>query len=233
MAKRHLFSINAPKNWPINRKENKWTIRPNPGRHPLERCLPLGLVLKNLLNYASKTREVRYLLNNGEIKIDGNVVKNYKFPVGLMDIIEIKKTNEFFRLMITKEDKYKLYKISKDESSLKPCKIINKTILKKGISQLNLYDGRNINVDKDGYNVGDTIILDLSKNKINSHLKFETGSLVYITGGKYIGYIGKLDKIINYQGLQKDKIIFIMDDKKYETLKNYCFVIDKNLVKEK
>ena len=144
MTKRHLFSLNAPANWPIERKKNVWITRPNPGPHPLNKCLPINILLKQLLKYARTAREVRTILNAGDIIIDNKVRKDYRFPVGIMDSISIKKTDENFRLFIDENNNYQLNKINKDEIKLKPCKIINKRILKKGKIQLNLYDGKNI-----------------------------------------------------------------------------------------
>ena len=231
MAKRHLFSLNAPSNWPIERKKYVWVMRPNPGPHPLSQCLPLNIVIKSLLKYARSAREVRALLNSGEILVDNKIRKDKKFPLGLMDTISVKKTNEDFRLILNQDNKYELKKINKEESKQKPCKIVNKKILKKGKIQLNLFDGRNILVDKDTYKVGDTIILDLEKNKILDHLKLAKGSTVYITDGKYKGYFGKLQEIILEESNKVNKIFFVKDKNKIETLKDYAFVVPEDLFK--
>ncbi len=231
MAKRHLFSLNAPANWPIERKKYIWVARPNPGPHSLSRSVPLSILLKNLLKYARSLREVKTILNSDGVLIDNKTRKDYKFPVGVMDNIRIVKTNENFRLIINENNKYELHKLNEKEINLKLCKIINKTILKKGKIQLNLFDGRNIIVDKDDYNVGDTIILDLEKNKINHHLKLEKGSTVYIMDGKYIGYIGKIEEIIVKKGMQPNKVLFTKDKEKFETLKDYAFVVTGDLLK--
>ena len=113
MAKKHLFSLNAPKNWPIERKKQIWLTRPNPGPHPLNRCLPLSILLRNVLKYARTMREVKTILNEGGILIDSKVRKDYKFPVGLMDVVEVKKTNEFFRLILDENNKYSLILIQR------------------------------------------------------------------------------------------------------------------------
>jgi small subunit ribosomal protein S4e len=226
MVKKHLFSLNAPLNWPIKRKEHKWVTRPNPGPHQLKKSLPLGLLITGLLKYATTSREVKKILKDGVVIINNRVIKDKRFPVGILDNIEIK--NEYFRLIINPENKYQLKKINKEESKLKLCKIINKKILKKGIIQLNLYDGRNILVEKDQYKTGDTIIIDLEKNKIVSHLKLEKNSLVYLIGGKYAGTMGKVESISERKGLQLAKLILKLDKKNIETLKDYAFVIDEN-----
>ncbi|AJF62545.1 MAG: 30S ribosomal protein S4e [archaeon GW2011_AR20] len=231
MAKRHLFALNAPVNWPIKRKEQKWVIRPSPGPHPLKRCLPLNLLFTGILDYARTSREVRKILHDGEIFVDGRSVKNQKFPVGVMDHIGIKSKNENFRLFINSKNKYILKPISKDESKLKLCKIINKKTLKKGTTQLNLYDGKNVIVDKDSYKTGDTVVIDLENNKIVSHLKLEKGVYVYLMGGKYIGNVGRVEKITERKNLQPAKISINSDNKNIETLKEYAFVINQDTLK--
>ena len=231
MAKKHLFALNAPSNWPIKRKEYKWVIRPNPGPHPLARCLPVSLLIKGILNYAQTSREVNRILKNGEIIVNKRIIKDKKFPVGIMDNIEVKSKDEYFILFINHNNKYGLRKISKDESKLKLCKIMNKKTLKKGIMQLNLYDGRNILVEKDSYRTGDTLLIDLEKNKVVSHLKLEKGAFVYLTGGKYVGSIGKVESIIERKEMQPAKILLKSGDKNIETLKEYAFVINQDSLK--
>ncbi len=231
MTKRHLFSLNSPANWPIERKNLVWVTRPNPGPHPLLRCLPLGLLIKNVLNHARNLREIKFILNQGEILIDNVVRKNQRFPVGIMDVIHVKKTGENFRLIINENNKYHLHKLSKENANLKPCKIIGKKILKKGKIQLNLFDGRNVIVNNSSYKVGDTVMFNLENNKIVDHLKLEKGSHVYITQGKYVGYFGKLEEVLPGKGFQSNKIVFTKDGNKFETLKNYIFVIPQELFK--
>lgn len=233
MAKKHLFALNAPVNWPINRKEQKWVIRPNPGPHPLKRCLPLGLLVIKLLNYAKTARESRIILRNGEILINNQVRKNPKFPVGVMDIIEIKNKNEYFRLFINPKNKYELIRLNKKEINLKMGKIINKKTLKGGLMQLNLYDGRNLLVNKDVYHTGDSLLINLGSNEIISHLKLENGAYVYLIGGKYTGNIGKIESILGQKKLQPSKISVIIGNKKIETLKKYAFVISEDFLKVK
>ena len=231
MAKKHLFSLNAPKNWPIERKKQIWLTRPNPGPHPLNRCLPLSILLRNVLKYARTMREVKTILNEGGILIDSKIRKDYKFPVGLMDVIEVKKTNEFFRLILDENNKYSLIKLNKDNSDLKPYKIINKKILKKGKIQINLFDGKNLLVDKNDYKVGDTLIINIKDNKIVNHLKLSKGAIVYILDGQYTGSHGTLDDVSIQKGLQRNKIVFTKGKDRIETLRDYAFVIPEDLIK--
>src|SRR3989344_3534877 len=104
----------------------------------------------------------------------------------------------------------------------------NKTLLNHKKLQLNLDDGRNILIDKEEYKTGDTIVFDLSKNEIKLHLKLEKDVLIYLTGGKNISKVGTFEKIKEFQGSQKDKIIFKIDKQPLESLKEYAFVIGKD-----
>lgn len=229
MGKGHLSRLNAPKNWHIKRKGTKWITRPNPGPHPIYRGISLNLIIKDILGYGKVTREVKKILNNKEILIDKKVRTDRRFPVGLMDTIEIPKTNEYFRLLLNKKSKFVLLPIKKEESNTKPCRIINKTLLKNKRIQLNLYDGKNIIVNKDNYKVGDTILLDLEKNTIKGSIKLEKGSLIYLTAGKHIGFVGTIKEVHSSNSLYPDKIVFESKDHKYETLKKYAFVINKEI----
>src|SRR3989344_643010 len=216
----HLKRLATPKTWPIERKQTKWISRPTPGPHPLERCITLNFLLKDMLHYAQTTREVKNILNKEKVLIDNKPRKNPKFPVGLLDSITIKDTNEHFRIFYTKKGKFMLHKIKKEEASLKLRKIQNKTMVKKKKVQLNFYDGTNKLVAKDTYKVSDTLVFTLTKNEIQDHLKFEKGAIVYITEGKQIGTLGVIDSI-SKPGYHEQKIICSRGKEKFETLKKY------------
>lgn len=217
--------MNALKSWPVSRKETKWITKPSPGPHPLKLCIPINIVLKNILNYAKTTIEVKKILNNKDVLVDKKVIKDHKHPLGLFDILEFPKINEYFRVIISENGKFILQPIKKEDTSTKICKIIGKTILKGNKLQINLYDSKNILVDKDEYKVGDSIILDLEQRKIKSHLKLEKNTSIYLTGGKPVGKTGTLEKI------EKDVITVNIDKKKIKTSKRYAFVIPKDLIK--
>jgi len=226
MSKKHISRLDMPKTWPVPKKEYKWILRPNPGPHTLEKSIPIALLIKHILNYAETTNEARKIIVNKEILVNKKIIKDKKYPIGLFDVIEIPKLQQQFRLIINKKNKFILIPISKEDSLFKPCKIINKKILKGKKLQLNLEDSRNMLVDKDEYKTNDTVILNLENNKITSYIKLEKNSIIYLTGGKYIGYTGLIDKI------EDDTITFSTGDKKIKTLKKYAFVIPKGLMKD-
>ena len=136
--------------------------------------------------------------------------------------MEFVSINEYFRVILNKKGKIDLIKISKEESLVKPCKIIGKSMV-KGKLQLNLFDGKNIIVDKGPYKVGDSLVLSLPEQKIVNHLKLEKKSSIFLTGGKHIGETGNVEDIIENKIIYKDE-----NGSLIETSKDYAFVIRKN-----
>lgn len=227
MQKKHLKRFNAPQSWPIKRKNITFIAKPTSGPHAIHKCITLNILLKEVLGYCKTTREVKRVLQDGSILVDKKKRNDPKFPVGVMDIIDIPKTKESYMVMLSKNYRFQLIKISTEEAENKICKIIGKKILKKGLMQLNLYDGKNILVKKDEYKVGDSIILNLNGNKIGSLIRFENGATVYITDGNYAGSYGILKEI---KGGSKDGTITIKTEKEeIETSRRYAFVVNKNM----
>ena len=219
MGKKHLKRLSAPKTWDIKRKGIKFVTKSSPGPHSLEAGIPFCVLLRDILKYADTLREIKKILNTNEIRIDGKIRKDFRYPIGLFDSIEFKNINECFRVVLSGKGKIELVKIGKEEASLKPCKITGKTIV-RGKLQLNLYDGKNILVDSGSYKVGDTLLLALPGQKINRHLKLDKKSPIFLTGGKHIGEIGIVEDIIENRIIYKDKAGNLI-----ETSKKYAFVV--------
>ena len=219
MGKDHIKRLAAPKTWHIKRKKIKYITKPMPGPHSLETGTSLNILLKEILNYANTTSEVKKILNANEVRIDGKTRKNFRFPVGIFDTIGFTSTDEYFRIILNKKGKLGIIKIKKEEALLKPCKIIGKTMV-RGKLQLNLFDGKNILADDKSYKVGDTLLLALPQDKISKHLKLGKNSTIFLAGGKHIGETGNVENIV------EDKVVY--KDAKgnlIETSKKYAFVV--------
>lgn len=233
-GQRRLKGLAAPDFWPILRKEHKWTVKPRPGPHPAEYSLPLLIVVRDVLGYAKTGREARKIIAEGHFKVDGRVRKDYKYPVGLMDVIEIVDTGEAYRFIPYPVKFFKLHPIPKEEANLKPVRINNKTTVKGGHIQLNLHDGRNIlvrvrdprNPVEDKYKTMDTLLITLPEQEIREHLKFEEGKLAIIIAGKNVGRVGRVLSVKHGWG-RKRSIVTLEDPKgnKFQTSLEYVFII--------
>ncbi|MEM4224886.1 MAG: 30S ribosomal protein S4e [Desulfurococcaceae archaeon] len=232
---RHLKALAAPAFWPILRKKFKWSVKPLPGPHPIERCLPLLIIVRDILKYAKTSTEARKLIAEGHFKVDGKVRRNYKFPVGVMDVIEIPKTDEYYRVVPVPTKVLGLLRIPPEEASIKPCRIENKTTVKGGHIQLNLHDGRNVlirvsdprNPVEDQYEALGTVVLSLNDNRVVDYIPAKEGVIAIVSGGKNVGRVGRIVEIIP-GALKRRKYIVTLEDKygnRFQTSFEYIFPI--------
>jgi len=236
-GKKHLKRLAAPTFWPILRKEYKWVVKPSPGPHPIDACLPLLIVLRDVLGYVKTSREGRKVIGQGMIKVDGVVRRDYKFPVGLMDVIEIKGANEAYRFIPYPIKHFILHPIPDEERFLKIVRIENKTTVKGGHLQLNLHDGRNIlvrvsdptNPVEDSYKTYDSLLIKIPSQEIIEHLPLHEGSLAIISGGRNVGRVGVVKGIT--QVFKRRDAIVTLEDKngeEFQTALKYVLVIGKD-----
>lgn len=60
----------------------------------------------------------------------------------------------------------------------------------KKIPYLVTHDGRTIRYPDPNIKVNDTVQIDIASGKITDHIRFETGNLVMVTGGRNLGRVG-------------------------------------------
>ena len=233
-GRRHLKRAASPAFWPIHRKEKVWIIKPSPGPHPKDRCIPLMVILRNLLGVAKNRREADKILAEGKVKVDGRVRRDGKFPAGLMDVVEVEGLDKAYRVVPHPKEYLTLIEVNGEESSFKLCRIENKTTVKGGHIQLNLHDGRNLlirvsdptNPEEDRYETKDTIKLDLRENKILGHYRFKEGAYAVITGGKNVGIHGVITAIERPNPLAQTMVrIRAPDGIEYGTVDKYVLVV--------
>jgi len=228
MVKNHLSRLAAPKNWPIRRKTNKWIVKPISGPHSINESIPLCVFIREILEYAKTAKEIKTILNKKYILVDKVARTDYKFPIGLMDVVEIPELDEHYRMVFDKNGMFSVLSINKDEANLKLLKIIRKNLVNGGKVQITLHDGRNILVDKFDAHTGDSILFDIKNKSVKKLLVLEKDSLVYLHDGSFIGKTGNVKDLIKTQGLQKSKIVVEIDGEQHLTLASYALVVGKN-----
>ena len=225
----------APRFWPIHRKEFVWVVKPSPGPHSLENCLPLAIVLREILGFAKTRKEAKTIVCQGKVHVDGKVRREDSFPVGLMDVISIPDIDKCFRVLPSGKGLI-LHSISKKESSLKLCRIENKKVVKNGHMQLNLHDGSNImlkvadpkNPQEDTYKTLDTVKMSLPERQILEHIEMKKNDSTTITSGKNIGKYGKIIEIEETKGEKRRNALVTIEDERgnrYQTILNFVFAI--------
>lgn len=219
MAKNHMARLAAPKTWPIKRRGSMFITKQNAGSHSMSASIPMSILLKEIMMVVKNTREARKLLASNEVAIDCRNRKDTRFPVGIFDTLQFSNINKYFRVSLSKKGKISLASIKKEESSLKPAKIIGKKMV-RGKLQINLYDGKNISDTSNSYHVGDTLLISLPDQKIVKHLKLDKKSTIFLIGGKHIGETGTIEDIVQDKIIYKDSHGNLV-----ETSKKYAFVV--------
>ncbi len=220
--KRHMM----PKTWKVFRKGKKYTVAPSPGPHAKKGCIPLQVIVRDILKYAETGDEARRIVKQGAIMVDGVVRKDHRYPAGFMDAIAVKPTNEHFRLLTGPKGLY-AEKISAADANKKACTIRKKFTAKGKVRCLALHDGRVIRLGKDKteYKPGETLVIEVPSQKILGHFKVEKGANALITSGKNIGISGRIKEIKDRKFMtEKSVVILDADGKEIETLKDYIMV---------
>ena len=68
-------------------------------------------------------KEVQTIMKQRLIKIDGKVRTDHKFPTGFMDVIQIEKTGENFRIIYDVKGRFTVHRITAQEAKYKLCKV--------------------------------------------------------------------------------------------------------------
>lgn len=225
----------APKFWPIHRKEFTWAVKPSSGPHSSEKCMPLAILLRDVLGFAGTRKEAKTIVANGKVIVDGKVRWSDDFPVGLMDVVSFADTGENFSILPS-------YKglisnpIKVEEAKSKLCRIEDKKVPNGKQAQLCLHDGSNIIVriadptdpKKDVYGTFDTLKISLPDRQILEHVKMKEKDFAVITGGKNVGKLGQIVEIEKAEGKKRKNALVTIEDKKnnrYQTTLQFVFAI--------
>jgi small subunit ribosomal protein S4e len=222
----HLKRHSMPVSWPVKRKNITFTTKPNPGSHKLEYVVPLVVLIRDQLSWASTAKEVKRLVHETEVLVNGKRVKDIKYPVGLFDVVEIKEISKKYVVLFSSVGGK--IKLVETKDNLIYLKIIGKKVLPKNKYQLNFMNGFNLVVEKDVFDavkVNDTIVYDFEKKTISSKLNLKEGNYVYVFDGKFKGRFGKVVSFVEYNGIAKDIVTLEMGGETYSTSKDYCYVV--------
>lgn len=225
----------APKFWPIHRKEFTWAVNPTPGPHSFEKCMPLAIVLRDVLTFAETRKEAKTIVAQGKVCVDGKVQRSDDFPVGLMDVISLPEIGKSFCILPS----YKgliLNPIKDEDAKFKLCRIEGKTVIDSGHMQLHLHDGSNMTVkvadsknpQEDVYKTLDTIKMSIPEKQVLEHTKMKEKDFAVITGGKNVGKFGKIVEIEKAEGKKRRNALVTVEDEKgnrYQTILEFVFAI--------
>ncbi len=184
----------APSFWGISRKNKRFAITVRPGSHSKAHSIPTAILLRDILKIVTTLREAKSTIYGGKVTIDGVKRKSLHHSIGLMDVVELENISDVYRFVPKDSHILKPLKINETEKTKKLAKVISKTSIKSGKTQLGFHDGRSMISDID-VNVGDSCLLEIPKQKILEVIKLEQGCQVIVTLGINAGQIGTIKKI--------------------------------------
>lgn len=170
---------------PVPRKGTQYVARPLSNLH---NSVPVVIAVRDMLKIAKTAKEVRQMIKQKSLKINGREVKDYRDSIRLFNIFEANKT---YMLSLTPQGKFVLDATSHKD---RPCKVIGKKILAGKKIQLNLHDGTNLLSSDHKIKTQDTVYLD-HEGKIKSHIEFNHGKDCLVMGGSLLGQKGKIEKV--------------------------------------
>ncbi|MCD6036384.1 MAG: rps4e, partial [Nitrososphaeraceae archaeon] len=138
----------APTFWEIRRKESQFVLRVKPGSHSKDRAYPLGIVLRDVLKLASTMHEAERIVNAGKVKVDGIIIKDINFAIGLMDVVELVPIGQSYRFVPKNSELLVPINISDDEKTQKLVKVTSKVTIKGKKIQYGFHDGKTLISDQ-------------------------------------------------------------------------------------
>lgn len=197
--------------WPIQRTGNKWMAVPT---HNQRNSIPLIIVIRDILKLVKNKKELKKVLNEKKIMINGKIINETNYPLCLFDSISIISMKKHYKVVL-KNKRFDLVEVSEKESDSRVYKVIGKKQLTDKKIQINLTNGRNI-LTSEKIATGDFVVLDNLKNKISKIISLKKDIEVLIIAGKHIGKSGKIKEMLH----EGENIIAVIKTKEGEIKAN-------------
>jgi small subunit ribosomal protein S4e len=216
----HIKRLNAPKYFAIHRKEHKYTIKQNPGRHTLAKSIALTLLIEKM-GLASTRGESDRLLKEGVASVNGKRITDPKYPIGLNDTVSIGA--EHFIVKTNEKGQVHIVRVEKGTAK-QLYKVIGKYKYSGNSIMLRLHDGSAVRGTGE-VNVDDSVLV--SESKISKVVKFHPGAKCEVIDGVHVGKSGTI-KGVNAGNMHKPKSVLVEqhNGEKFETLANNIIVVD-------
>jgi small subunit ribosomal protein S4e len=223
----HLKRLNAPDSWHIAKKTKKFITKTAPGPHNAN-AMPITVWLRDQMGLARNLKEVKQILHQNDVIINGKPCRDSRMGIGIFDIIALPKINKYYRILRDKNGRHVSIPIDAEAAKTRLCKIKNKTTIPGGKVQLNLRYGANIIADNT-YKSNDSVVISLQPEdrfKIIDHFPFAVGNMAMVIGGKHSGKVARILDIVKVPGSVPNKIILKDEatDTMFDTISPYIYM---------
>lgn len=196
----HLTRAEISRVLPIPRKGTRYVARPL--AYPSYSISVLAAV-RDILHLARTAREVKEMIKDKKLKINGRVVRDEREPLTLLSLFE---ADRLYRIMLLPTGRFTL---EPTKHANRIVKVVNKKILRGNNVQINFHDGTNM-IAKDKITVGDSI--ELSPDlQVVKRLPLKAGAKVLISSGRNVGAQGVVEKMTerNIEVRVEDRIVML------------------------
>ena len=197
----HMKRNTINKAWPIPRKGTKYLIVPS---HNKKEGIPLLVIMRDVLKLVKTKKELKRIIIEKKVLVNNSPTRKENYSLLLFDTISLPLMKKYYRIIYTDAGKINVQEISEPESTKKIVKVMNKKILRKGLMQINMSDGRNF-ISKEKISVGDSIVINFKDGKLEKILPIKENSDVIVIRGKHRGKIGSVLGIEGNEIIVKSK----------------------------
>ncbi|RNJ78715.1 MAG: 30S ribosomal protein S4e [Nitrosopumilus sp. H8] len=205
----------APQFWGIARKSGRFVVTAKPGPHKKNHAVPTAVLLRDMLKIVSTLREAKTAIYSGKVRVDGVVRKSLHHAIGLMDVVELDGMIDIYRLAPSEDRLLKPVKIEESEKTKKLVRVISKTVIRGGKTQIGFHDGRSVMTDEK-ISVGDTCLIQIPDQKILDSIKLESGVLCLVTSGVNAGQTGKVESLEEGTFILPKRAVLVLGSRKIE-----------------
>ena len=214
----------------MNKMGGVFAVRPSQGPHKLRESIPLQVVLRDKLRFALTGREADVILHQKEglVRVDKRVRRDPKYPVGLMDVIDLPKVGVSYRVLYDAKGRFTFVRLPAKENAFKLCRVQRKMVGPNKVAYLVTHDGRTLRFADNDIGLNDTVKLNLETRQIEEWYPMATHSLAYVSDGTNRGRVGTITHISKLDG--NFDLVSLKDAQghAFTTRINYVFVIGKH-----
>jgi small subunit ribosomal protein S4e len=228
---RHQKRLSVPNSWPVERKEQTFTVKAGAGPHG-EAGVPLLIILRDVLGYVDSKKEARYALGQDSVLVNGQPISDEQRPIGMFDIVAFTEREEFYRVFPDEGGRLSLTPIDADAADSRLGKVVGKRQVTGGETQLSLHDGTTLVSGDDTISVNDSVVVSNDDKSVVAHFPYEEGALVTAVAGEHAGDIGTVEEIQVTASSSPNNVLVARDEGRFETVEEYVVVIDENFTRD-
>jgi len=117
----HLKRLNAPDSWHIAKKTKKFITKTAPGPHNAN-AMPITVWLRDQMGLARNLKEVKQILHQNDVIINGKPCRDSRMGIGIFDIIALPKINKYYRILRDKNGRHVSIPIDAEAAKTRLCK---------------------------------------------------------------------------------------------------------------